>query len=233
LCANIDRAEIERNLGMITLEIISDVVCPWCFIGLRRLDIAIEAVRQEFPDFDCQKRWRPFFLNPNTPPEGEPYLPFLIQKFGALETVHGLFQRIRQAGQVYGLDYNFEKIQVRANTLQSHRLIHWAQQQGDAQALVERLFIAQFQEGLNVGDTEMLIQLAGKCGYDSEAAGSYLASNQDADLIRQMEKESRAWGVSAVPTFVVDRKLMVPGAEDPKVLADAIRQVLVNKHNSN
>jgi predicted DsbA family dithiol-disulfide isomerase len=220
-------------MSMITLEIVSDVVCPWCFIGLRRLDIAIAAVKQEFPDFECQKRWRPFFLNPNTPPEGEPYLPFLIQKFGGLETVQGIFQRIREAGQVYGLDYNFEKIQVRANTLQAHRLIYWAQQQGDAQRLVERLFIAQFQEGLNVGDTDKLIQLAGKCGYDAEAAGRYLVSNQDEDLIQKIEQESRAWGVSAVPTFVVDRKLMVPGAEDPKILADAIRQVLVEEKNSN
>lgn len=218
---------------MITLEIVSDVVCPWCFIGLRRLDIAIASVRQEFPDFECQKRWRPFFLNPKTPPAGEPYLPFLIQKFGSLERVQALFQSIRDAGEIYGLDYHFEKIQVRANTLQAHRLINWAQQQGDAEALVERLFIAQFQEGEHVGDTDMLIQLAAQCGYDVEATRCYLASSQDAELVRQMERESRSWGVNAVPTFVVDRKLMVPGAEDPQVLADAIRQVLLNGHRSN
>ena len=211
---------------MITIEIVSDVVCPWCFIGLRRLDSAIAAIKQEFPDFECQKRWRPFFLNPNTPPEGEPYLPFLIQKFGGREKVEGLFQRICKAGQVYSLEYHFERILVRANTLQAHRLVHWAQQQGDAQVLVESLFVAQFQEGKNVGDLAVLIELAKSAGYDAVAAQNYLVSNQETDLILEMEKESRAWGVSAVPTFVVDRHLMVPGAENPLMLADAIREVL-------
>ncbi len=218
---------------MVNLEIVSDVVCPWCFIGLRRLDAALSSVRRDFPDFVCQKRWRPFFLNPNTPPEGEPYLPFLVRKFGDAERVEGLFQKVRSAGLVYGLEYNFEKIQVRANTLQAHRLIHWAQQQGDAGTLVERLFIAQFQDGKNVGDPATLIRLAGESGYDEDAAGCYLASSRDEELVRQMERESRAWGVSAVPTFIVDRKLMVPGAEDPTILADAIRQVLAEKLQSN
>lgn len=211
---------------MLTLEIVSDVVCPWCFIGLRRLDIAIAAVKRDFPDFVCQKRWRPFFLNPDTPPEGEPYLPFLTRKFGGRERVEEIFSRIREAGDAYGLAYHFEKIQVRANTLQAHRLIHWAQQLGDAQPLVEALFRAQFQEGKNVGDPLVLLQAAEGAGYDVQAVERYLASGEDEDLVRQMERESRAWGVTAVPTFIVDRKLMVPGAEDPLLLANAIRQVL-------
>lgn len=211
---------------MITLEIVSDVVCPWCFIGLRRLDAAIALVQKRFPEFECQKRWRPFFLNPNTPPEGEPYLPFLLQKFGGPERVEGLFQRVRDAAQVYGLEYHFEKIQVRANTLQAHRLIHWAQQQRDAQVLVESLFRAQFQQGKNIGDSAVLVQLAADAGFDAEAAGRYLASSQDVDLVRQMEKDCRTWGVNVVPTFVVDRSIVVPGAEDPAILADAIFQVL-------
>lgn len=213
-------------MSTITLEIVSDVVCPWCFIGLRRLDIAIAAVKQDFPDFTCEKRWRPFFLNPDTPPAGEPYLPFLTRKFGGRERVEEIFARIAEAGKAYGLAYHFEKIEVRANTLQAHRLIHWAQQLGDAQPLVEALFRAQFQEGKNVGDPALLLAIAEGAGYDVPAVARYLASNEDEDLVRQMEKESRAWGVTAVPTFIVDRKLMVPGAEDPLILADAIRRVL-------
>ena len=211
---------------MLTLEIVSDVVCPWCFIGLRRLDIAIAAVKKDFPDFVCEKRWRPFFLNPDTPPAGEPYLPFLTQKFGGRQRVEEIFSRIREAGEAYGLAYHFEKIEVRANTLQAHRLIHWAQQKGDAQPLVEGLFRAQFQEGENVGDPAVLCRVAEAAAYDGLAVERHLASDEEEELVRQMEKESRAWGVTAVPTFIVDRKLMVPGAEDPLILADAIRRVL-------
>jgi predicted DsbA family dithiol-disulfide isomerase len=145
---------------MLTIEIVSDIVCPWCFIGLRRLDVAIAKVQRDLPDFTCEKRWRPFFLNPDTPPEGEPYLPFLEKKFGGRAPVEALFERVRAAGRPYGIEYAFEKIERRANTLLAHRLIYWAQQRGNAEALVERLFAAQFQRGEAVGDPAMLLQAA-------------------------------------------------------------------------
>lgn len=211
---------------MIRIEIVSDLVCPWCFIGLRRLDAAIAAIRQDIPDFDCVKHWRPFFLNPDTPPEGEPYLPFLIKKFGSIEQVQGLFARIREAGAAYGVDYHFEKIQVRANTLNAHRLIHWVQQKGDAQSLVERLFVAQFQRGENLSDIGTLVRLAGECGHAVGEVETYLRSGADTAVVQGMEREFREAGVRAVPTFIVDRKLMVAGAEDPLILANAIRQQL-------
>ena len=214
---------------MLAIEIVSDIVCPWCFIGLRRLDLAIAQVRQEIPDFACEKRWRPFFLNPDTPPEGEPYLPFLEKKFGGPAPVEALFERIRSAGRVYGLEYAFEKIARRANTLQAHRLIHWAQQRGDAERLVERLFIAQFQRGEPVGDPAILVSIAAECGYPAAAVADYLASSEDVDTVRAMEAEARAAGISMVPTFIVDRKMIVVGAEDPAILAGAIRQVLAER----
>ena len=212
------------------IEIVSDVVCPWCFIGLRRLDLAIAAVRQEYPEFHCEKRWRPFFLNPDTPPEGEPYLPFLIQKFGSREKVQSIFNQVSEAGAAYGLNYQFEKIAIRANTLQAHRLIHWAQQMGDAQPLVERLFVGQFQLGENVSDRTILAAIAVECGYDQTAVDAYLNADTNADLVRDEEKESRRWGVNAVPTFIIARQVGIPGAEDPIILADAIKQVLQSKH---
>ena len=95
---------------MLTIEIVSDLVCPWCFIGLRRLSTAIEQVRREIPGFSCRKVWRPFFLNPDTPPQGEPYMPFLEAKFGSREAVEALFARVREAGRAYALDYAFERI---------------------------------------------------------------------------------------------------------------------------
>ena len=209
---------------MLTIEIVSDVVCPWCYIGLRRLDAALDAVRRERPGLAVRTVWRPFFLNPHTPPEGEPYLPFLVAKFGSREAVEALFERVRAAGAAYGLSYAFERIALRANTLPAHRLIHWAQQQGDAAALVERLFAAQFVRGEHVGDLEVLVQAAGECGYPAEAVRRYLASGQDADLVRGMEAEFRRRGVRQVPTFVVAGREVVVGAEDPAVLAAAIRR---------
>ena len=209
---------------MLTIEIVSDLVCPWCFIGLRRLSTAIEQVRREIPGFSCRKVWRPFFLNPVTPPQGEPYMPFLEAKFGSREAVEALFARVREAGRAYDLDYAFERITLRANTLQAHRLIHWAQQRGEAEQLVERLFVAQFQRGEYVGDVALLTQIAAECGYPPAEVAAYLASTQDVDTVRSQEAEGRAAGIRQVPTFIVDRRLVVVGAEDPAVLAEAMRQ---------
>jgi len=185
---------------MLTIEIVSDLVCPWCFIGLRRLSTAIEQVRREIPGFSCRKVWRPFFLNPDTPPQGEPYMPFLEAKFGSREAVEALFARVREAGRAYDLDYAFERITLRANTLQAHRLIHWAQQRGEAEQLVERLFVAQFQRGEYVGDVALLTQIAAECGYPPAEVAAYLASTQDVDTVRSQEAEGRAAGIRQVPT---------------------------------
>ena len=209
---------------MLTIEIVSDLVCPWCFIGLRRLSTAIEQVRREIPGFSCRKVWRPFFLNPDTPPQGEPYMPFLEAKFGSREAVESIFARVREAGRAYDLDYAFERITLRANTLQAHRLTHWAQQRGEAEQLVERLFVAQFQRGEYVGDVALLTQIAAECGYPPAEVAAYLASTQDVDTVRSQEAEGRAAGIRQVPTFIVDRRLVVVGAEDPAVLAEAMRQ---------
>lgn len=212
---------------MLTIEIVSDIVCPWCFIGMRRLEAAIEQVRHDIPDFYCRKLWLPFFLNPDTPPEGEPYMPFLIAKFGSRERVEAIFGHVREAGREYGLDYAFERIALRANTLRAHRLIHWAQQRGPAERLVERLFAAQFQRGEHVGDSGLLVAVADECGYPADEVADYLASEQDVDLLRTMEAEVRSVGIHQVPTFIVNRKLVVVGAEDPTVLAEAIRKSIL------
>lgn len=210
---------------MIRIEIVSDVVCPWCFIGKRRLAAALERVRREIPAFRCRILWRPFFLNPDTPPEGEPYRPFLEAKFGGPAAVEALFEKVRAAGRPYGIDYAFEKIALRANTLAAHRLLHWAQERGDdVDALVERLFVAQFQRGEHVGDKAVLAAIAGECGYDPQAVAAYLASDRDADTVRQLESAARQRGISMVPTFVIDGERIIVGAEDPAVLAAALAE---------
>ena len=207
---------------MYPIAIVADFVCPWCFIGKRRLERAVALVRAVRPDFAYSTQWKPFFLNPNTPPEGEPYLPFLIAKFGSQEAVEALFQRVREAGEPYGLSYAFEKIALRANTLQAHRLLRWAQRQGNADALVERLFEAQFQNGEAIGDKETLVRLAGECGYERSAASAYLGSSEDVAELRAEEKSIRDLGIRLVPTFILPGNEVIVGAEDPRVLAAAI-----------
>lgn len=214
---------------MLTLEIVSDIVCPWCYIGTRRLDAALAEIRRERPEFACRILWRPFFLNPNTPPEGEPYLPFLENKFGSRERVEAIFAQVRAAGAAYGLEFAFEKIAVRANTLAAHRLIDRVQAAGeDARPLVERLFAAQFVEGRNVGDPAVLLDIAAELGHPRAEIADFLASTVNLEQLRASELEFRQAGVNSVPTFVLDRQLAVVGAEDPARLAEAIRSRLAD-----
>lgn len=213
-------------MNCMDIEIVADWVCPWCFIGTRRLTAAIDMVRRERPDFQWRPRWRPFFLNPDTPPEGEPYLPFLEKKFGGRAAVDALFARVRDAGAVYGLEYAFERIALRANTLQAHRLVHWVQARGNPAAVVERLFVAQFQRGEAIGDPALLAAIAAECGHDRDAVSAYLASDQDVAELKQAEAAVRALGISMVPTFILPGQRIIVGAEDPAILAAGILEVL-------
>lgn len=211
---------------MLKIDIVADIVCPWCFIGKRRLETAVAMVRQEIPEFHYKTHWRPFFLNPDTPPEGEPYLPFLEQKFGGKAPVDALFERVRASGRAYGISYAFEKIELRANTLQAHRLLYWAQQRGNADALIERLFVAQFQRGEAIGEAATLTRIAFECGYAADEVEAYLASDADTETVRKDEQRIRAMGIRMVPTFILENVQIIVGAEDPAILASAIRQML-------
>ena len=212
---------------MLTIEIASDFVCPWCFIGIARLKAAVGMVRAQRPDFQYQPKWCPFFLNPDTQPEGEPYLPFLEHKFGGRDKVEAIFERVRAAGRPYGIEYAFEKIPFRANTLKAHRLAAWAQaQQGDAAPLIERLFAGNFQRGEHLGDTDTLVYIAGECGYDTAAVAAFLASRElEAEVLAEAAEVVRL-GINMVPTFIIGGKEIIVGAEDPAVLAEGIRKEL-------
>ena len=210
----------------LTIDVVSDVVCPWCFIGKRHLDMALAQWRAEHPDGEVTVTWRPFFLNPDTPEAGEPYRPFLERKFGGPQGLAEIWQRVREAGKPAGIEFAFEQIELRANTLAAHRLIHWAQQADASKAtvLVEALFAAQFLEGRHVGERSILAEIAGACGFDTAAAKAYLDSNEDADDIKYDAEESRRMGINGVPFFVFNQRLATSGAQSPDALLQAIRE---------
>jgi len=212
----------------LALEVISDVVCPWCFIGKRHLDRALQLWREERPDCDVAVRWRPFFLNPGTPEAGEPYRPFLEKKFGGPQQLAELWQRVGEAGRATGIEFAFEKIELRANTLNAHRLIHLAQKPGQdasiAPRLVESLFAAQFLDGRHIGDRAVLADIAGECGMDRAAVLRYLESSEDTDDVRDAATEAQRMGIGGVPFFIFDRRLAASGAQPPQALLQAMRE---------
>ncbi|MBK7134818.1 MAG: DsbA family oxidoreductase [Rhodocyclales bacterium] len=211
----------------LAIDIVSDVVCPWCFIGKRRLEDALRRLRAERPDVAPTIRWLPYFLNPDTPDSGEPYRPFLERKFGGPEKLAQLLAQIAAAGRTAGIEFAFERIEVRANTLRAHRLIHRAQEKGHADALVERLFAAQFLQGENVGDAAVLARLAGECGDDEAAALAYLRSEADAGAVRAQVERAQRMGVTGVPFFIFAGRYGIGGAQPPEVLLDALRRSLL------
>lgn len=227
----------------LSIDVVSDVVCPWCFIGKRHLDRALELWLAEHPGSPVTVNWRPYFLNPETPESGEPYRPFLEKKFGGPEKLAEIWQRVSAAGLTAGIEFAFEKIELRANTLNAHRLIHHAQttlgasQPGTRNprqtesatvtaALVEALFAAQFLEGRHVGDRAVLAAVAGECGMDAEAVRRYLDSDEDAEAVRGGAEEARRLGISGVPFFIFNSRLAASGAQPPEALLQVMRQAI-------
>jgi len=213
-------------MSELVIDVVSDVVCPWCFIGKRRLEAALRALKNERPDVTPRIRWLPFFLNPDTPEAGEPYRPFLERKFGGPEKLAQLWAQIAEAGRSAGIDFAFERIETRANTLKAHRLIHRAQAWGEADALVERLFAAQFLQGENVGDAAVLARLAAECGGDEAETLAYLRGDEDAAAVRAGFERAQQMGITGVPFFVLAGRYGIGGAQPPELMLGALRQAL-------
>ena len=212
----------------LSVDVVSDVVCPWCFIGKRHLDRALQLWRAERPDSEAAVRWHPFFLNPDTPESGEPYRPFLERKFGGPEKLAEIWQRVGAAGHTAGIEFAFEKIELRANTLNAHRLIHYAQSRVGADAtlaaaLVEGLFAAQFLDGRHFGDRAVLAAVAAECGMERDAVLRYLESDEDADAVRGGAAEAQRRGISGVPLFIFNNRLAASGAQPPEALLQVMR----------
>lgn len=209
---------------MVRLDIISDPICPWCYIGKTLLDRALEA-RPEHP-FAIE--WHPFQLNPDMPPEGMDRRRYLEAKFGGPEGAYEAYLPVVEAARKAGLDIEFDKIAVTPNTLDAHRLIHWAGIEGRPTPVVAALFRAYFQEGRDIGDREVLADIADAAGLDAALIARLLTSDADRDTVRAREAEARDMGVRSVPTFIVAGKHAVPGAQ-PTALWLRVIDELVGK----
>jgi predicted DsbA family dithiol-disulfide isomerase len=206
----------------LTIDIVSDVVCPWCYVGKRRLEAALGELAAREPGLRPVVRWHPFQLNPDLPAEGVDRRAYLTAKFGGPEPAAQIYERVRAAGAAVGIAFAFERILRQPNTLDAHRLVSWAQRQGGADALVERLFQAYFLEGRGVGERDVLATLAGEAGQDGGAARAYLASGHGADEVAAMDRRARELGIDGVPFFVFNHRVGVSGAQEEATLLAAI-----------
>lgn len=214
----------------VAIEIVSDFVCPWCFIGKTHLAAATLLVRENHPQTRFQFNWLPYFLNPGTPPAGEPYRAFLETKFGGARQVAKLHETITDAGREAGIEFDFARIATRPNTLRAHRLIYRAQSLGhrpaDIEALVDALFRAHFQRGEDIGNVATLAAIAAKCGDRKADVTAYLESDADVKKIRSLAGKVGGLGIDSVPYFILQRRLTVAGAQTAVVLAAAIMQAM-------
>ncbi len=203
------------------LDIISDPICPWCYIGKTHLDKALA----EHPDHPFTIEWHPFQLNPDMPPEGMDRRAYLEGKFGGKEGAIRAYAPVVEHAQAAGLNINFEGMQRTPNTIDAHRLIHWAGIEGRQTEAVSALFEAYFVEARDIGDPEVLADIADGIGMDAAVVSKLLRSDADADSIRARDTHSRQMGVNSVPTFIVASKHAVPGAQPPELWAKVISEL--------
>ncbi|SIO65003.1 Predicted dithiol-disulfide isomerase, DsbA family [Singulisphaera sp. GP187] len=203
---------------MLTIDVISDVICPWCFIGKRRLEKALG-------DRPAIIRWHPFQLNPDMPREGIERKAYRIKKFGSWERSQELDAQVATAGHGEGIAFNFDRMARTPNTLDAHRVICLAGERGIQDAVVEALFVAYFTEGLDLSDRATLAELAPGAGLERTEVDELLASDKGLDIVRAGEEQARHLGVSGVPFFVVNGQVALSGAQPPELFLQAFEQV--------
>ncbi len=202
------------------IDVVSDVVCPWCFIGKRRLEKAI-AMKPEIP---VEVRFRPYFLNPWVPREGISRTEYLTTKFGSVERYNANANRIVGVAAAEGLTYAPDKIKRQPNTIDCHRLILWAEEAGDAARMKQRLMDLYFTEGADLSDREVLVKAAADCGLDADRVRRDLAADADAARVEEAANALKDSGIDGVPFFIFGGVLAVSGAQDASYLASAIER---------
>jgi predicted DsbA family dithiol-disulfide isomerase len=208
---------------IIDIDVVSDVMCPWCYIGKKNL----EAAARQLPDVELHVVWRPFQLDPTLPAEGKDRRKYLEDKFGSLDRIRPAHDRLVGLGADAGIAYDFDAIKVAPNTLDAHRVIRWAGGLGPQvqDKLVGRLFQLYFEEGANIGDREVLAKAAAQTGMDEALVRELLASERDKAEVEAEIATAQRIGVTGVPCFIIDHKQGIMGAQPPQVLAQAIRDI--------
>lgn len=205
--AGSDRARVR-------IDVFSDTICPWCWIGKRRLERTLEAR----PDLDAEVVWHAFQLNPTMPARGMDRGTYLETKYGGADNARAIYDRVLAEGARESLPFDFGAIPRTPNTLDSHRLVRWAAGQPLGQTpMVEALFEAYFAQGQDVGDVEVLVRVAAAAGYDASGARDLLAGNEGSAEVTGEDMRARSAGITGVPCFILDAKVAVPGAVEPEV----------------
>jgi len=200
------------------IQMIFDTVCPWCYIGKRRMEQAL-ALR---PHVDIDLVWRPFLLNREIPADGIDRTAYLIRKFGSEARVRRIYGAIAQAGESVDIDFAFDRIERTPNSVDSHRLIRYALLNGANPRIVETLFFEYFIEGLDIGRQDVLQEIGARDGLDGAAIGAYLNSEEDIDFVYNENTRARRMGINGVPAFVFNEKMVISGAQEPQILARMI-----------
>jgi predicted DsbA family dithiol-disulfide isomerase len=207
---------LDATPGPLTIDIVSDVVCPWCYIGKRNLEAALAAG----PVGDTEIRWRPYQLDATIPAEGIARRTYLERKFGT--RVDEIYARVAAAGREAGIDFAFDRIERSPNTLDAHRLIRWAQSAGRQNDIVEELFRSFFIEGRDIGDHTVLTETAVAAGMDAEVVRRLLAEDADKESVREEIATAQRLGVTGVPFFIFAGRFGLPGAQPAEILANAM-----------
>jgi predicted DsbA family dithiol-disulfide isomerase len=202
------------------IDVVSDVVCPWCFIGKRRLEKALALT----PDVPVEVHWRPYFLNDWIPRAGISREEYLTTKFGSPERYVGIAKRVSMAAAQEGLVYDSSKMKRQPNTLDCHRLIRWAAAHGLAAAMKQKLMDLYFTEGGDLSDREMLVRAAAAVGLDANEVRAKLASEDDVEQVESEALSAKEAGIDGVPCFIFGGQFAVSGAQAPEALAEMIRR---------
>ena len=215
--------------NVVEIDVVSDVMCPWCYVGKRRLEKALSEVPE---DIEVKIHWRPFQLDPTIPPEGRDRKKYLADKFGTPEQVAEKYDPIRQAGEAEGIPFNFDGIAVSPNTLNAHRVLRWAEQVGLQNEMAERLFQAYFIDAADLTDNAVLTDLAVEVGLERDVVERLLAGDADLKEVQDEMVHYQQMGVRSVPTMIVGKKYAITGAQNADTILQVIKSVAEERNSA-